>query len=146
MAFPATPLSLAETRGKKKPMRVSPRTLGAAILVGSLALTGCASAPDPTYTGNASEGFVVAQEFCSTCHAIGQLDASADKMAPPFREILARYPADQLATDLRNSRSISYLHMPRFFFDQRHPDDLVAYLKTLRATEAPKAGTVQTSN
>jgi hypothetical protein len=36
--------------------------------------------------------------------------------------------------------------MPRFFFDQRHPDDLVAYLKTLKVMEAPNAGRAQTSN
>jgi mono/diheme cytochrome c family protein len=138
--------TLAELHGKQKTMPVSLRALAVTVVMGSVMLTGCASTPAPAYTGNPAEGRVVAQDFCSSCHAIGQLDASSDKMAPPFREILAHYPAEQLATDLRNARSISYLHMPRFFFDEQHPDDLVAYLKTLKATEAPRAGKAQTSN
>jgi mono/diheme cytochrome c family protein len=127
-------------------MRMSPRTLPAVALIGAVLLVACVSTPEPSFPGDAAEGLVVAQAFCASCHAIGQLGASPDRAAPPFREILAHYAPEQLAADLRNSRSISYLHMPQFFFGERHPDDLVAYLKTLQSIEPPKAGKTQSSN
>lgn len=97
-----------------------------------LALSACvSSAPEPERVGNAVTGRQVAENFCSGCHAISTTGDSPAPAAPPFRTILDTYPADKLAADLRNAKSISYLHMPQFFFGDSHAEDLVAYLKTI---------------
>ena len=103
----------------------------------ALALAGCSTAPEPAYVGDPQEGRTVAQSLCSSCHSIASIGASPNPGAPPLRYVLANYAPDNLAHDLDNAISISHLRMPTFYFGEHHPEDLVAYLKTIQQAPPP---------
>ncbi len=98
----------------------------------SLALAACSTAPETAYAGDPGVGHTVAQEFCSSCHAIETEGASPHPGAPPLRHVLSGYDPDRLVKDLDNAVSISHLRMPTFYFGDHHPEDLVAYLKLIQ--------------
>ena len=98
----------------------------------ALALAGCSGAPKPAYVGDPQEGRTVAQSLCSSCHSIEPIGASRNPGAPPLRYVLANYAPDNLVSDLDHAISISHLRMPTFYFGEHHPEDLVAYLKTIQ--------------
>jgi mono/diheme cytochrome c family protein len=99
--------------------------------------TGCSTAPDTPYAGDPREGYAVAQSLCASCHAIEALGASPNAGAPPLRYVLANYAPDNLVRDLEHAVSINHLRMPTFYFGERHPADLVAYLKQIQQPPPP---------
>jgi mono/diheme cytochrome c family protein len=109
-----------------------PVILAALAAVALPAVTACASVDAPPHAGDAGEGFRVASELCASCHAIGVEGTSPHPQAPPFRHVLSRYDPARLVEDLDRAVSVSHLKMPTFYFGDDHPEDLVAYLKTIQ--------------
>lgn len=120
----------------------SPRPVAAALIVAVLGSAGCAGQPpNPTYDDPAADpvraAAVRGQQFaargCSGCHAIGSAGASPLAAATPFREIVHRYPLDQLEARFAAGLVTSHPTMPPFTFRASEIDDLMAYLETVKA-------------
>ena len=103
----------------------------------TLGLAGCTAAPEPAYDGDPVVGRDVAGRLCASCHSIETIGASPNAGATPLRYVLASYNPERLVQDLDNAVSINHLRMPTFYFGDRHPADLVAYLKTIQQPPPP---------
>ena len=55
---------------------------------------------DEVLSPAAQRGFVILKANCSRCHAIGKIDESPLKIAPPFRTFHERYPVEDLEKPL----------------------------------------------
>jgi len=93
----------------------------------------------------ASDGNVVAkgrqliEANCARCHAIGMLDTSAHKDAPPFRVVVTRYPPQDLEESLAEGIVSGHPDMPEFVFQPADIQAIIAYLGTLAPAESPPA-------
>lgn len=76
-------------------------------------------------------GRILIQKHCSSCHAIGLSDRSKHLAAPPFREILKRYPASVLTEALAEGLSTGHPDMPEFMFGPRDTMAIVRYLESI---------------
>lgn len=76
-------------------------------------------------------GMAIAEERCSSCHAIGQDDESDLGQAPAFRNLHNRYPVEHLAEALAEGIAVGHADMPEFRFDPEEIDVFIAYLNTL---------------
>ena len=79
-----------------------------------------------------AKGRELLQANCARCHAIGADDQSPHKEAPPFRVVVTRYRADNLAEALAEGLVSGHPDMPEFVFE---PDDvgaITAYLDSLK--------------
>ena len=110
------------------------KTLPALSALFVLALTACESnapvpgeAPPQTST-NLSEGKQIAEQYCSSCHAIGKTDKSAHVEAVAFRDISKMYPVTDLEEALAEGLSVGHEDMPQFVF---HPDEINSFLAYL---------------
>lgn len=68
---------------------------------------------------------------CSSCHAIDKVSASPLAIAPPFRELHARYPVESLQESLVEGIRTGHANMPEFRLDPGQASDVIAYLKSL---------------
>lgn len=103
---------------------------GAALLAGlfaglAAAGSGCSEAPA------INKGKAVLESRCSRCHAIGLEDASAHASAPPFREVVRRYPPESLAESLAEGIDTGHPDMPQFVLDPGEIGAVIDYLNTL---------------
>ena len=117
-----------------------PRTLAAVGL--ALILGGCvasaatvsgeaAAAPQDVVSGSAAAGRMLVRAHCASCHAVEGSDASPMKAAPPFREIGAFYPADDLQEAFAEGIVTAHPAMPEFQFTPQQIADLIAYLDSV---------------
>lgn len=114
------------------------RIAAAAVLV---ILSGCAAREAPALAQArpdlqgeaAARGRQSALVACSSCHAIGRDGASRMPEAPPFREVVQRYPLDELEDRFAEGLVTSHPAMPPFIFRASEIDDLIAYLETLES-------------
>jgi mono/diheme cytochrome c family protein len=83
-------------------------------------------------------GRVFAQANCASCHAVGPSGESPLRVAPPFRVLYQRYPAENLAEALAEGIVTGHPSMPQFQLDPGQIRDLIAYLDTL--APKPKRG------
>lgn len=83
------------------------------------------------------KGRVLLQANCSRCHAIGPDDRSAHPEAPPFREVVTRYPPENLAESLAEGISSGHPDMPEFVFQPPEIEAIVAYLNSLKSRSRP---------
>lgn len=84
---------------------------------------------DPAYHAlEVAKGQALVEKHCASCHAIGTTDASPHKQAPPFRDVVTRYPAEHLAEALAEGIQSGHPDMPVFVFE---PDDINAFLAFL---------------
>jgi cytochrome c len=74
---------------------------------------------------------IVAQE-CSACHAIGKTGNSPNPKSPPFRDIIKRYPAENLVEALAEGIVTGHNDMPEFMFEPDEVTAIVGYLESLR--------------
>ena len=88
---------------------------------------GHARAQDP-----ADRGRVLLQENCARCHAVGKIDVSPLKAAPPFRIIGQSYELDQFARRLTRGIASSHPDMPEFHFNEEDADAVITYLRTIQ--------------
>jgi len=68
---------------------------------------------------------------CSRCHAIGADGASPHAEAPPFREIITRYPPESLEESLGEGIVSGHPDMPEFILSPDEIEGVIAYLHTL---------------
>ncbi len=79
----------------------------------------------------AEQGEEIAARLCSRCHAIGRKGDSPMGVAPPFRALSKRYPVENLAEAFAEGIVTGHPAMPRFVFEPREIDALLAYLQGL---------------
>lgn len=79
-----------------------------------------------------STGRDVAVMRCSQCHGLDGLSQSPNPAAPPMAELLERYDAGVLASDLIDGIRVGHDEMPEFDLEVIEADALVAYLKSLQ--------------
>lgn len=113
-------------------------------LAAALAL-GCAScvSPGPLSTTvvarpdgmeqAALRGQQLANRACAGCHAVGAAAESPMAEATPFRQVVGRYPLDQLEEAFAEGLVTGHPAMPDFVFRASEIDDLIAYLETVKA-------------
>lgn len=92
-------------------------------------LSAAALAKDPVW----QRGKTLVEANCSTCHAVGASGASPFKDAPPFREVVKRYPPEQLQESLAEGIVTGHEGMPEFSFAPDQVAGIIAWLNTLKA-------------
>ena len=113
-----------------------PHRFGSLLASLVIVLSACASPEAPIgslLSAEAARGRVIAEERCSSCHAINNADLdSANLAATPF-DVIANTPG---MTNIALSAWLHSAHptMPNVPATQEETDDLFAYLLTLRAT------------
>lgn len=68
---------------------------------------------------------------CSRCHAIGLEGESPHAEAPPFREVVKRYPPESLEESLAEGITSGHPDMPEFVLAPDEIAGVVTYLHTL---------------
>jgi mono/diheme cytochrome c family protein len=115
--------------------------MGAVLVCGALA--GCQIAPSPpkiegagsraAMTNPVRQGQILAESNCGSCHAVGHEGASPNPLSPPFRDVVLRYPPENLAEALAEGISVGHPKMPPFVFQPADDAALIAYLKSLKS-------------
>lgn len=80
------------------------------------------------------QGRLLLEKNCSRCHATGRDGASPNAQAPPFRTVVTRYPAEDLAEALAEGIVTRHPEMPQFVFAPNEIDAIIAYLDSLTST------------
>jgi cytochrome c len=88
-------------------------------------------AATPAWAQDLDNGEQIAKRRCGQCHAIGKTGESALKKAPPFREVVKRYPVADLQEALAEGIIVGHKAMPEFTFSPEEIEDLLAYLDSL---------------
>jgi cytochrome c len=101
-----------------------------AVFAGFAVHAGEALAQSPSARGEA-----IAKRHCSRCHAIGETDASPMGLAPPFRDLSKRYPIESLEEALAEGIVVGHPAMPRFTFEPREINALLAFISGLKSRE-----------
>lgn len=114
---------------------------GLFIVVGlTLGVSAQAEEPDNALQERIALGRLIAEENCSTCHAIGPTGASHNPLSPPFRTLSQDYPIDSLQEALAEGISVGHSEMPVFQFRPFESDALIDYLKSIQRPVRPDAG------
>jgi len=79
-----------------------------------------------------ARGRVLAQEFCSRCHAIGRADNSPNEQAPPFRRLDRSVDLDNFLQRLQLGLSSGHPDMPEFKFDAADARAMRDYLRSVQ--------------
>ena len=86
--------------------------------------------------GRAEVGYQLAEARCAGCHEIGGGSKSPVPTAPPFVELVNRWPSvEYLAEALAEGIAVRHgedIQMPEFVFEPEEIDDFLAYLESLR--------------
>ncbi|HMN37403.1 MAG TPA: cytochrome c [Hyphomicrobium sp.] len=91
-----------------------------------------------------AKGEALLTKNCVRCHAIGPTGESTHKQAPPFRQIVTRYPLDDLAEGLAEGLTTGHPDMPEFVFSPGDIDGILAYLQDLKdKTDGGAPGTAE---
>jgi len=92
-------------------------------------------------TGSIPLGRMVAEAYCSPCHAIGPSGRSPHPPAPPFRTLHEKYNvetfAERFANGIKVSRPGSH-RMPELQLSASDWEDLIAYLKSLEPARSAR--------
>ena len=80
-------------------------------------------------------GADIAAKQCARCHAIGRSGESPMSLAPPFRDLSKRYPVDNLAEAFAEGIVTGHPAMPRFTFEPREINALLAFIDSLNSSE-----------
>lgn len=81
----------------------------------------------------ADKGRRALETRCSRCHAIGLEGASPHAEAPPFRDVVKRYPPESLEESLAEGITSGHPDMPEFVLAPDEIAAVVTYLHTLEA-------------
>ncbi len=90
-----------------------------------------ADATDDEQAKLAEVGRAIVKEHCARCHAIGMDDKSPHEKAPPFRDVVERYPSEDLAEALAEGIVSGHPDMPVFVFEGPQIEGFIAYLDSL---------------
>lgn len=86
----------------------------------------------------AAKGFAILEKNCARCHALGLTGASPHHQAPPFRDVVERYPVEDLEESLAEGIVSGHPDMPEFTFEPNEINAILAYLNSLKANENGK--------
>ncbi len=92
---------------------------------------GALSPLNATEEGDIKRGQDMVDKLCASCHSVGETGLSPFKDAPPFRDIVGRWPVESLAEALGEGIVVGHPAMPEFQFEPDELNDLLAYLSTL---------------
>lgn len=112
-------------------------TLLALIGALSLPLTATAGAPSdasepaPADAALLEQGRHALETRCARCHAIGAQGTSPHASAPPFREVIKRYPPESLEEALGEGIMSGHPDMPEYILSPEEIAAVIAYLHTL---------------
>ena len=100
----------------------------AGFIVASLSVTLPVAAADPSQI---DAGRHALDSRCSRCHAIGPEGRSPHAQAPPFRDLMKRYPPENLAEALAEGIVSGHPDMPEYVLSPEEIEAVMAYLHTL---------------
>jgi mono/diheme cytochrome c family protein len=80
----------------------------------------------------AVRGKDIVTKQCSRCHQVGPAGQSRLPAAPPFRDLMQRYPAEALEEALGEGLASGHPDMPEFTFEPDEVTAIVAYFSSLR--------------
>lgn len=106
-------------------------TVSIRVAAAALAVAVCSHVPAHAENLKA-KGEALLTKHCARCHAIGATGESTHKEAPPFRQVVTRYPLDDLAEGLAEGLSTGHPEMPEFIFSPGEIDGILAYLQDLK--------------
>jgi cytochrome c len=86
----------------------------------------------------ADRGLAILEKNCARCHALGLTGDSPHRQAPPFRDVVERYPVEDLEESLAEGIVSGHPDMPEFTFEPDEINDIIAYLNSLKAKENGK--------
>jgi mono/diheme cytochrome c family protein len=111
------------------------------ILAATMFLVACVAPPVDTRAVSGvspqdqiADGREIAQNQCSSCHAVGTSGDSPNPAAPKFRIVLSRYHADVLQQELMEGIQVAH-PMPQFQMNPVGVDALIAYLQSIQKPE-----------
>ncbi|QGM44463.1 c-type cytochrome [Methylocystis heyeri] len=80
------------------------------------------------------KGRVIADSFCSRCHAVGPRGKSPNPKSPPFRTLGRKYPLADLEEALGEGIVVGHegQDMPPFVFSSEDIKALLAYLASVQ--------------
>ena len=104
------------------------KVLLSALFFGSVALAGTAAAQD---SGSPRDGFAVANQICSECHAVKSGEAVSPHLRAPTFQKVANAPGMNAMT-LRVWFQTSHPSMPNLMLSEKDGDDLIAYILSLK--------------
>lgn len=114
------------------------RAIVTIVVAGLVAGLGGCNDGEKATPGDPVLGRQIAEQNCQRCHAIGPDGDSPLADAPPFREIVKRWPPDNIAEALAEGIEVTHQgveQMPEFQFDPTQIDNLIAYLNSLQKPE-----------
>lgn len=80
-----------------------------------------------------AKGLQLAERLCARCHAIERSGDSPFQPAPPFREMVRKWPDTQvLAEALAEGINVGHPAMPEFVLETGEIANLLSYMDTLR--------------
>ena len=78
-----------------------------------------------------ARGKTILQEKCGRCHAVEVVGESPLKIAPPMRDIYARFAPRELQEELLEGKVSRHKEMPQIEFSPEDVDAILAYLYAL---------------
>lgn len=78
-----------------------------------------------------ARGKAILEEKCSRCHAVEVVGESPLKIAPPMRDIYARFAPRELQEELLEGKVSRHKEMPQIQFSQEDVAAIMAYLYEL---------------
>jgi mono/diheme cytochrome c family protein len=78
-----------------------------------------------------ARGKAILQERCGRCHAVGEAGDSPLRIAPPMRDIYARYAPRELQQELLEGKVSGHREMPMIQFSHEDVDAILWYLYSL---------------
>jgi cytochrome c len=91
-----------------------------------------AAAGSMAHANDIAAGRKLVEDNCSRCHAIGVTGDSPLAKAPPFREVVTRYPPESLGEALVEGIVTGHNEMPEFVFTADQAAEIIAYLDSLK--------------
>ena len=91
-----------------------------------------ATASSIAHANDIAAGRKLVEANCSRCHAISMTDESPLAKAPPFREVVKRYPPESLGEALVEGIVTGHNEMPEFVFEANQAMEIIAYLNSLK--------------
>jgi cytochrome c len=113
---------------------VVPGIVALAVVLSSIVQTQAVSA-QPADPRAAAQGRAIVDKQCGRCHQTGVTGASRLPIAPPFRELMERYPPEALEEALGEGLASGHPTMPEFVFNPDEISAIVAYFASLRAPQ-----------
>ena len=104
-----------------------------------LLLTGASTFAAASDAGEVSQGRELAERRCASCHAIGETNASPNRLAPPLRNLYRQYPVDALQPAFLKGLEVGHRDMPRFVLTPQEVTDIIAFLHELNPCRKPSS-------